>query len=462
VSARHYSPRHVAIVVAEQTCILLTLALAIGLDLGGARVQQLLPQVAFAALLYLSGFYYSDLYNFEGLEQRQELITAALRAFSGLAVLFGIIFLFTEWLRFHSTTILVHLPGAILFVLLIRPHIDSWLTRRGVVTRIVVVGTGRQARQIAEQIIRKRESGQLVFCFVTTEEGSEPSQLRLPGEPDSFIPVIPASKLTELAARHRIKRILVATGDLGPSLPVDTLLHCKAQGYEVLDGHTFFERLLGRIFIADLSPQWLIFSDGFKRSLAARTVKRIVDLVAAASIVVLTAPLCLLVAIAIKLEDGGPVLYRQRRVGLRGALFTLSKFRSMRVDAEDETGPKWAEDDDPRITRIGRWIRALRIDEIPQAWNVLRGDMSFVGPRPERPEFVALLRDTFPYYDYRHGVRPGITGWAQVNFPYGATVEDAREKLEFDLYYLKNFSVLMDVLILVRTVKIIMFGWGSR
>lgn len=461
MSARHYSPRHVAIVVAEQTCILLTLALAIGLDLGGARAQQLLPQVGFAAFLYLTGFYYSDLYNFEELQQREELITAALRAFSGLAVLFGIIFLSTEWLRFRSLTILLHLPAAVLFVLLIRPQIDSWLTRRGVVTRVAIVGTGRQARQIAEQILRKRESGQLVYCFVSPEE-CEAVEPPLSGDPGRPIPVIPAGKLIELASRDRVKRILVATRDLGPALPVDALLHCKAQGFEVLDGHTFFERLYGRIFIADLSPQWLIFSDGFKRSAAARAIKRAVDLAAAAAIVVLTAPLCLLVAAAIKLEDGGPVLYRQRRVGLRGAVFTLLKFRSMRVDAELETGPKWAEDDDPRVTRIGRWIRSLRIDEIPQAWNVLCGDMSFVGPRPERPEFVALLRDRFPYYDYRHAVRPGITGWAQVNFPYGATVEDAREKLELDLYYLKNFSVLMDLVILIRTVKIILFGWGSR
>jgi lipopolysaccharide/colanic/teichoic acid biosynthesis glycosyltransferase len=170
----------------------------------------------------------------------------------------------------------------------------------------------------------------------------------------------------------------------------------------------------------------------------------------------------LIVCLLIKLEDRGPILFRQTRAGRRGVPFQVYKFRSMRVDAEADSGPKWAEDDDPRITKIGRWIRMLRIDEIPQAWNVLRGDMSFVGPRPERPEFVAQLREVIPYYDYRHGVRPGITGWAQVNFPYGATVDDSRQKLEYDLYYLKNFSVLMDLFILVKTVKIILFGWGSR
>jgi exopolysaccharide biosynthesis polyprenyl glycosylphosphotransferase len=188
----------------------------------------------------------------------------------------------------------------------------------------------------------------------------------------------------------------------------------------------------------------------------------VIDVLAASALLIANAPLCAIVALLIKLEDGGPVLFRQTRTGLNGVPFDLFKFRSMRVDAEVATGPKWAENDDPRVTRVGRWIRKLRIDEIPQAWNVLRGDMSFVGPRPERPEFVAKLRTLIPYYDQRHSVQPGITGWAQVNFPYGATVEESRQKLEYDLYYLKNFSVLMDAFIMLRTIKIVFFKWGSR
>jgi lipopolysaccharide/colanic/teichoic acid biosynthesis glycosyltransferase len=219
---------------------------------------------------------------------------------------------------------------------------------------------------------------------------------------------------------------------------------------------------LGRIAAADLAwdasplPRQAVGRDG------ARALKRFLDVVAALCLLASSAPLCALVALAIKLEDGGPILFRQTRVGRKGALFTLRKLRSMRPDAEAESGPQWAAVNDPRVTRIGRWIRALRIDEIPQAWNVLVGEMSFVGPRPERPEFVATLRKTIPHYDYRHNVRPGITGWAQVNQPYTASVEHPGTKQEYDLYYLEHISARLDVLILLRTVKIILLGWGSR
>lgn len=193
----------------------------------------------------------------------------------------------------------------------------------------------------------------------------------------------------------------------------------------------------------------------------ARTLKRAIDLAAATTLLLTGVPICLLVAIAIRLEDGGPVLYRQIRVGRRGALFTLYKLRSMRPDAEAESGPQWATIDDERVTRIGCWIRALRIDEIPQAWNVLRGEMSFIGPRPERPEFVSVLRHEIPGYDHRLLIRPGITGWAQVNQPYAGTVADARIKLGYDLEYLERYSVWLDLRIMARTVRIILFGWGS-
>lgn len=221
-------------------------------------------------------------------------------------------------------------------------------------------------------------------------------------------------------------------------------------------------RALGRIGAADLAwdapplPKESVGWDG------ARALKRFLDVVAALCLLVVSAPLCALVALAIKLEDGGPILFRQTRVGRKGSLFTLRKLRSMRPDAEAESGPQWATVNDPRVTRIGGWIRALRIDEIPQAWNVLIGEMSFVGPRPERPEFVATLRETIPHYDYRHNVRPGITGWAQVNQPYTASVEHPVIKQEYDLYYLEHISARLDVLILVRTIKIILLGWGSR
>ena len=462
---RHYSPRSLALVGIELTWIVLTLAAALAVDMlrrhGVIWTDQFVPQLLFATALYATVLYYADLYNFSSLYVRRDLFAAAVRGFSGLAVVFGLIFfLWTDLLDFEPDTILVHLLLTAGFVLVFRRRIDHTLTRAGISTRLAIVGTGAEAQGLAREILRLGEYAHDVTCFVG--EGSEPIRIGTPNPGVHDIPLVPAAELVDFARARRIKRILVATADLGRALPLQDLLRCKAAGFDVEDGHTFYERLLGRILTADLQPEWLIFSDGFTRSAGAGLVKRGVDLVASTCLLVLTAPLCLLVAALIKLEDGGPVLFRQTRAGRDGAPFLLYKFRSMSVDAEAASGPKWAETDDPRVTRIGRWIRKLRIDEIPQAWNVLLGDMSFVGPRPERPEFVRQLAAAIPYYDYRHGMRPGITGWAQVNYPYGATVEESRVKLEFDLYYLKNFSLLMDLYIMVRTVKILLFGWGSR
>jgi sugar transferase (PEP-CTERM system associated) len=466
VSNRHYSPRSVTIVTTELMWIFVTLGAAIYLDLvrrhSGLPMDQFVQQLSLAALLYVGGFYYCDLYNFSELRLRREFVSALVRAFSALALVFGVLFSFTHWLEFQSSTLLVHLLLTAAFVVVLRSQIDGLLNRYGVLTRIAIVGTGSEARGLAEEIVRRHEHGHEVACFVSDHAERQTIQVGSANPGVRRFPVIPAAALLETAQRQRIKRILVATADLAGALPVEELLRCKAEGYQVEDGHTFYERLLGRIFTAQLRPEWLIFSDGFMRSPGVRAVKRALDLITAGCLLVVTAPLCALVVLAIKLDDGGPVLFGQARVGLQGSLFTLWKFRSMQVDAEAETGPKWAEADDPRVTRVGRWIRTLRIDEIPQAWNVLRGDMSFVGPRPERIEFVTVLRSVVPYYEHRHAVRPGITGWAQVNFPYGATIDDARDKLDFDLYYLKSFSVVMDLLILFRTVKIILFGWGSR
>jgi len=466
VTSRHYSPRSVAIVATELAWILLTLVGVITLDLASRHVQlpphQRAQQVAIAALLYLVGFYYSDAYNFTGAQLRREVVTVALRAFSLLAIILGTLYLSTEWFDFRSTTMLAHLVLTTVFVIVFRTRIDALLGRFGIVTKIAIVGTGSGARRLGEEILRRRESGHEVSCFVGNPGAAGVMELGKPNPGIVRVPIIPSSTLEPYARQQRLKRILVATTDLGDALPVEELLRCKTEGYEVEDGHTFCERLLGRIFIADLSPQWLIFSNGFVRPPQARAVKRVIDVLAATGLLVLVGPLCALVALAIKLEDGGPVLFRQTRTGRNGMPFELFKFRSMRVDAEAQSGPKWADSNDSRVTRMGRWIRRLRIDEIPQAWNVLRGDMSFVGPRPERPEFVAMLRTHIPYYDQRHAVPPGITGWAQVNFPYGATIDESRQKLEYDLYYLKNFSVLMDAFIMLRTIKIVFFKWGSR
>jgi sugar transferase (PEP-CTERM system associated) len=270
-----------------------------------------------------------------------------------------------------------------------------------------------------------------------------------------------APPLLRLAEMLRADEIVVAVEDRR-GLPVAELLECKLRGIEVVDALTFWEREAGMIDGSQVGPGCLAFSSGFVCHQRHRLLKRSIDLAISAPFLLAVLPMCLLVALAIRLESRGPVFYRQERVGLNGRIFKLWKFRSMRADAERDGVPQWACAQDTRVTRIGRFIRKVRIDEIPQVLNVLAGDMSFIGPRPERPFFVEQLRDLLPNYDLRHRVRPGITGWAQVNYPYGASIEDAKRKLSYDLYYLKKNDVLLDLAILVQTVRVVLFAHGAR
>jgi sugar transferase (PEP-CTERM system associated) len=230
----------------------------------------------------------------------------------------------------------------------------------------------------------------------------------------------------------------------------------------IIDGESFYERITGKLLVEKINPSWLIFSDGFVKSKISKTIKRSVGLLISFCMLVLLSPIILLAAIAIKLDSRGSILFSQERVGEFGKKYTLYKFRSMRADAEEATGPVWASENDPRVTRVGKLIRKLRIDELPQLWNVFKGDMSFVGPRPERPVFVEKLKETIPYYNERFSVKPGLTGWAQIRYPYGASEEDALEKLKYDLYYIKNMSSVMDLTIIFHTVKIVLLGRGAR
>jgi sugar transferase (PEP-CTERM system associated) len=263
--------------------------------------------------------------------------------------------------------------------------------------------------------------------------------------------------------RQRIRGVVVAGSAADQaSLPVRTLLDCKLRGLPVFDEASFFEQHLGRIDLDSIRPDWLLFAEGFTNGRVSNAVKRAIDIVVSLALLLLTLPLMLLVAVLIRIDSPGPVLYRQLRTGLHGRPFTLLKFRSMTDDAEQGGNPLWASKQDPRITRVGSFIRPMRIDELPQLINVLRGEMSMIGPRPERPHFVEQLARVIPLYAERSYVKPGITGWAQVNYPYGASVEDARQKLSYDLYYVKNRSLLLDLLILLATVRVILFREGAR
>ena len=269
------------------------------------------------------------------------------------------------------------------------------------------------------------------------------------------------AQIFSICREGTVNRIIVALDERRGKFPIEQLLLCRLKGIRVDDGMAFTEDLAGKLSVENLHPSSLIFSDGFKRSSIFKGVKRYVDVLVSTMGLILCFPLATLVAIAIRMDSKGPILYRQERVGEDGKVFTLLKFRTMRMNAE-ENGPAWAGTNDPRITRIGRILRTLRLDEIPQMINVLRGEMSFVGPRPERPFFIEQLRKEIPYYAQRHAVRPGITGWAQIRYPYGASKEDALEKLKYDLYYVKHMSFFFDLMIILETVKIVLLGHGAR
>jgi sugar transferase (PEP-CTERM system associated) len=271
-----------------------------------------------------------------------------------------------------------------------------------------------------------------------------------------------ASTLTALQKNRGADRVIVAMSDRRGTMPVRELLELRLGGIKVEEATALLEKVSSKIEVDELTPSWLIFSEGFRLSLTFLFVRRLVSITVSLTGLLLLLPLLPFIALAIKLTSPGPILYRQKRVGRYGVLFDCYKFRTMRADAEAQGGPTWAGGDDPRITSVGRFLRRARLDEVPQLWNVLRGDMGFVGPRPERPEFVEWLSREIPYYHLRHIIRPGVTGWAQVRYQYGASLEEAKEKLRYDLYYVKNMSISLDLLIALQTIKIVLLGRGSR
>ena len=376
-----------------------------------------------------------------------------------VAVLFGILllsllfFLFPP-VSFWRSSLLYATLIAIFTLALARALLRDLLGGERFRRRVMVLGSGPRAARI-EGLSRRDGAGFAVVGFIGMNDG-----------PDAVAGVVNRADIDSLPdhlLRLGAGEVVLALEERRNALPLNDLLRIKTTGVEVHDFSSFIERETGRVDLDSLNPSWLIFSDGFSAGRRLSSVgKRLFDVAVSLVLLLLTAPLIVLAALAVKLESRGPAFYRQRRVGHYGQLFEVVKIRSMRVDAEVGGKAVWAQKDDPRITRVGRLIRTLRIDELPQAWSVLKGEMSFVGPRPERPQFVADLEARLPYYSERHVVKPGITGWAQINYPYGASVEDAREKLEFDLYYAKNYTPFLDLLILLQTARVILWPEGAR
>ena len=322
--------------------------------------------------------------------------------------------------------------------------------------RILIVGADETARQVARWIGERARHEYRLVGFADEDDARLGHMIAMGAR------VLTRFGKLEQFSAGRVDRIVVALEEKRGKLPILELLHLRLSGIAVEDATSFFERASGKLAVETMLPSWLVFSEGFSVSAIGQRGKRVMDIVASLSLLVLSAPLMLLTAVLIALETGRPILYHQPRMGRKGIEFDILKFRSMVNDAENKTGPAWAGHDDPRITRVGKIIRRFRIDELPQLINVLRGEMSFVGPRPERRFFVAQLEKEIRYYSLRSAVRPGITGWAQVNYRYGATTEDARQKLKYDLFYIKHSSPLYDLWIVLKTVKVVLTAAGAR
>ena len=394
-------------------------------------------------------------YNVEMLQSARSAAPRVIAAavFGGAALVFLIATGLTQHLS--PWQMLLAQAGALPLILLARMGVRHLTVVPVLRSRALVLGTGGHARRVWEALSGDRLGRLAGFVAAETETANHP---QVPAGR-----VVPRREsLVAMARQGNADQVVIALDDQRGALPIDELLECRMQGIAVSNASTFLERETGMVDLASMRPSWLVFDEGFSSGKVSDFCKRALDIAASAGLLILLAPVLLITALLIKLDSPGPVFYRQERVGLGRKPYQIIKFRSMRNDAEKDGKARWAQAGDPRVTRVGAILRKARIDEIPQALNVLSGDMSFVGPRPERPQFVAELAEEIPYYNERHRVKPGITGWAQINYPYGASVEDARQKLRYDLYYIKNKSLLFDLIVMLQTVRIVLFAEGSR
>jgi sugar transferase (PEP-CTERM system associated) len=404
------------------------------------------------ALMLVVAMYLNEMYSFWQQRHTAELITSILRC-QGLALIFvaPVLYLFPGLIERWFLTVSLTFQ----FVLLVawRSFLERRLIREFGRQRVLIVGSGERARRIREALTSR---GAMIFDLIgcTVDRTGEDTA-------KSCRHVGYSLDVCEVVRREQIDHVIVAQDNPRDVFPADALLRLKHDGVAISEGEYFYERLMGKILTDYVRPSVLIFSASPMHHTIQVWIKNALDFIVASTLLVLTLPLMIAAAIAIKLTSRGPILYSQERVGLGGKVFTIYKFRSMRTDAEKD-GARWATANDDRVTRIGRIMRKTRIDELPQLVNVLRGQMSMVGPRPERPQFVSKLQEEIPFYEMRHMMRPGLSGWAQVRYQYGSSVEDAHEKLRYDLYYIKNYSLFLDLTILLETTKVVVFGSGAR
>lgn len=463
---QYISPRRIIFILGEGVLIYGGVMLAsfflLGMDIGIQDLMEMIwSRVLIVAVVTQLSLYFKDLYEFKTSDNLIDVATRLIQAIGMTSIVLAVIYfirpdaIIGRWIFFISLIFFVSflVSWRLLYTLTIRKRLFA--------EKAILVGSGDLATDIAQEISLRKDIGYDVRVAIGDVRETEPTtdrKTRLGNVPlrYGFDGICGITEVEEASS------IIVALDQKRGVMPYNELLKCKVRGLNIIDGESFYERIAGKVLVEKINPSWLIFSDGFVKSRASRLTKRLVGLMLSSIMILVALPVILCTAVAIKLDSRGPIMFSQERVGEQGKVFAVYKFRSMKVDAEKLTGPVWAGEDDPRITRVGKAIRKLRIDELPQLWNVLKGDMSFVGPRPERPFFVEKLKKSIPYYNERFAVKPGITGWAQIKYPYGASEEDALEKLKYDLYYIKNMSLVMDLMVIFHTVKIVLLGRGSR
>ena len=462
MALRTFASRSFALVACESLFILAAVAAAAWLRLGSEAWEQLghggaVGKAILIAVVCQLCLYYNELYDLRLLADRRELFVRILQALGSTSLVLAVLYYWFPGLVIGRGVFAISSGMVISFVIAWRVAFE-WVSRYvRPRERILLVGTSPATVNLAKELYDRRvQLGVEIAGFVDNDSARVGASLFNP----RIIGVI--DDIPRIVREMAVDRVVVSLGEARGRLPMDRLLEMK-----MADGVTFdhlasvYEEYTGKIAVENLRPSWFIFSQGFRKSVVIRAAKRTLDICAALALLILAGPIMALVALAVRWTSPGPALYHQKRVGQSGRVFTVHKFRSMRQDAEARTGAVWAQTNDSRVTPIGRFIRKVRLDELPQLWNVLRGEMSFVGPRPERPEFVSELTKQIPFYGERHVVKPGLTGWAQVRYAYGASVEDALEKLQYDLFYIKNLSIALDLFIIFETVKTVILRRGT-
>ncbi|MGB8474861.1 MAG: TIGR03013 family XrtA/PEP-CTERM system glycosyltransferase [Candidatus Acidiferrum sp.] len=465
-----YAPKRTFLLGISEACLIfLALVVSVLARLGAGEASFMLTyeygalKILFVAVAFLTCMYYFDLYDSTIVNNRREALVRLIQVMGVAYVSLGLVYYLYPPVKLGRGIFLIGFLLVGIVLLLWRRLFSVINSRQGLAERVMILGEGGLAESLRHEIETRPELG---FRVASREEmlanGNPPVDQERGGLPITLSQTGFFENLTVSRPIRGLDRIVVAMEERRGKLPVDLLLSLKNRGVLVQDGNDVYESITGKVPIESIRVSWLLFSPGTSASRLFLIYKRFASVVISIIGLLLSLPLLPFIYLVIKLDSPGRLLYSQSRVGRDGAVFRCYKFRTMRSDAEADSGPTWAKDDDPRITRGGKFLRKTRMDEIPQLWNVLRGDMSLVGPRPERPEFVEGLSQEIPYYQLRHSIRPGITGWAQILYKYGSTVEDAKEKLRYDLYYVKNASMGLDLLILLNTIKSVLVGRGAR